>query len=103
MALSFAIDNLIMKNEIKLLNSGGEKMVKCILKNEISTRVMIAEKSGSLKTFANEIGISQTYLTQILKCDRSPSPTIAHKIANGLSLKIDEIFLIENVAIDNPC
>lgn len=76
-------------------------MVKCILRNEITTRLMIAEKMGSLKTFANEIGISQTYLTQILKCDRSPSPTIAHKIAKGLGRKVDDIFLIKSVAEDN--
>lgn len=76
-------------------------MVKCILRNEVTTRLMIAEKMGSLKNFANEIGISQTYLTQILKCDRNPSPTIAHKIANGLGKKIEDIFLVKNVANDN--
>jgi len=83
------------------LIKGGETMVRCILKNEIETRVLIAEKRGSLKSFAEGIGISQTYLSQILKGTRNPSPNIAHKISKGLDKNINDIFLIRNVTNDN--
>ncbi|WP_289891454.1 helix-turn-helix domain-containing protein [Virgibacillus pantothenticus] len=77
-------------------------MIKCILKNEIETRVLIAENKTSLKEFASDIDISQTYLTQILNGYRHPSPTVAYKIARGLRRDIEDIFLIKNVAKDNP-
>lgn len=70
-------------------------MIKLFLKDGYETRVMIAKKGFTLLEFANEIELSSGYLSQILNGDRNPSPGVAHKIATGLSLKIDDLFIIE--------
>ncbi|PEQ65549.1 helix-turn-helix domain-containing protein [Bacillus cereus] len=69
-------------------------MVKMELINKEEVRMSIAEKGMTLKDFSKYIGISQVYLTQILKGYRIPSPTVSAKIAKGLGVKINEIFNI---------
>ena len=73
-----------------------------ILKDEAATRALIAERVGILKKYAQRSGISQTYLTQILKGQRKPSITVAHQMASALKLNVEDIFLIKNVAKYNP-
>ncbi|WP_117170599.1 helix-turn-helix domain-containing protein [Paraliobacillus sediminis] len=70
-------------------------------KNPTEIRILIAEGGNSLRTFAEEIGISHPYVSQILNFKRNPSPVAAAKIAEGLGLKLGDIFLIESVANDN--
>lgn len=72
------------------------------LKDEVVTRVLIAEKVGFLKEYAKNCDISQTYLTQILKGQRKPSFNVACKMAKVLGLNIEDIFLIKNVTKYNP-
>ncbi|KSU86571.1 hypothetical protein AS180_17950 [Priestia veravalensis] len=69
-------------------------MVKMEFINKENVRVSIAEKGMTLKDFSSHIGISQVYLTQILKGYRSPSPTVSAKIAKGLGVEINDIFNI---------
>lgn len=76
-------------------------MIKLILKDSFHTRVLISETGKNLNEFASLIGVSHSYLSQILSAKRNPSVGIANKIAKGLDVKIDEIFLITNVANDN--
>lgn len=75
-------------------------MAKLKMKNPIVTRLMISETNKKMHEFAKDIGISQPYLSQILNEKRNPSPTIGHKIATGLGLKIEDIFFTQ---IDNNC
>ncbi|ASV67225.1 helix-turn-helix domain-containing protein [Cytobacillus kochii] len=69
-------------------------MVRMELINKNEVRLLIAEKGLTLKAFSNHIGISQVYLTQILKGYRIPSPTVSAKIAKGLDVEITDIFNI---------
>lgn len=75
-------------------------MAKLKLKNPIVTKLMISESNKSMYEFARDIGISQPYLSQILNGKRNPSPTIGYRIANGLGLKIEDIFF---TYVDNNC
>lgn len=67
-------------------------MIIFTLKNALKTRLLIAEH-GSLRQFSKKVGLSHCYLSQILTGKRNPSPFAAYKIASGLSLKIEDIFL----------
>lgn len=67
------------------------------LKDGIKTRLLIAETGNSLRSYAKKISVSHTYLSQVLNGIHNPSPTVAYKIANGLGLKIEDIFLTKNV------
>gem|GEM_PF-3750667 len=68
--------------------------LRAVLKNANTTRLLIAEKGMSLRGFSKEIGISQGYLSQVLKGDKIPSPKIAFKIARGLGQDVNEFFFI---------
>ncbi|MGH0943457.1 helix-turn-helix domain-containing protein [Bacillus mycoides] len=69
-------------------------MIKMEFINKEEVRLAIAEKGMTLKDFSSYIGISPVYLTQILKGDKNPSPTVSAKIAKGLGVEINEIFQI---------
>ncbi|GGB42532.1 hypothetical protein GCM10011409_20130 [Lentibacillus populi] len=76
-------------------------MVNLTLKDEVKTRLLIAETGSSLRGFSKNVGVSHAYVSQILSGKRKPSPTIASKIARGLDKKIEEIFLIKVVENNN--
>ncbi|MEQ6050176.1 helix-turn-helix transcriptional regulator [Lysinibacillus capsici] len=67
------------------------------LKSYQSTKLAIALRGLTLRGFASEIGISHSFLSQILNGKRSPSAVVAKKIANGLKVEIEDIFLIKVV------
>ncbi|MES1050645.1 helix-turn-helix transcriptional regulator [Bacillus thuringiensis] len=69
-------------------------MEKAELINKTETRILIAKKGMTLKEFSRHIGISQVYLTQILKGYRVPSIFVAVKMANGLGVEVEDIFNI---------
>ena len=73
-------------------------MIEMKLKDSAVICIMIAEQGKSLRSFAKEIGVSHPYLSQILNGKRNPSPLISHKLASGLNLKTEDIFLIKTVA-----
>lgn len=76
-------------------------MMQIQLKDSNQVRLLIAQTGQSLRSFAKEIEVSQAYLSQILNGKNNPSATIAYKIANGLSREIEDIFLIEVIAVSN--
>lgn len=76
-------------------------MVNISLKDATRTRIEIAKTGKSLREFAKNIGVSHAYLSQILNEKRYPSPTVANKIAKGLGVDIDDIFLVEAVDVSN--
>ncbi|OKL37601.1 helix-turn-helix domain-containing protein [Domibacillus mangrovi] len=77
-------------------------MIVITIKDFGSTRIEIARKGKSLRGFSKEIGISQSYLSQVLNGKRNPSASVAYKIAKGLMLEVEDIFFVNNVANDNP-
>lgn len=60
---------------------------------------MIAKQGESISGFAQRIGISQGYLSQILSKRYNPSAKVAYKIADGLGVEVEEIFLIKTIDI----
>jgi len=69
-------------------------MVKIILKNAELLRLLIAESGRTQKDFALKNGFSASYLTSILNGKKNPSPRIAHQIAKGLGLHIEDLFIL---------
>lgn len=61
----------------------------------VKVRLLIAKTGKSLREYSKMIGISQPYLSQILSKKNNPSATVAYKIADGLGLEIQDIFLIK--------
>lgn len=69
------------------------------LKNSAETKIMMAKKGKTIRSFSKLIGVSHPYLSQILNKKRNPSATVAHKIAEGLGVKVEDIFLIKVVDV----
>lgn len=84
---------------VNQLLKGGENVLNIKLKDSATTRLKIAETGKSLRGFSDKIGISQGYLSQILKGECNPSPKVAYKIVKGLNLNIEDIFLINSIDI----
>lgn len=72
-------------------------MLSISLKDGLKTRLLIAKSGRNLRKFSESIGLSHCYLSQILNDKRNPSPESAFKIAKGLGLEIEDIFLINVV------
>lgn len=72
-------------------------MVIIQLKDRKKVKVLIATAGKSLRSFSLEVGISHSYLSQILNGFKSPSPKVAKKIADGLGRSINDFFLIKVV------
>lgn len=72
-------------------------MIGLTLKDELKTKVMIAKTGNSLRSFSKNIGVSHCYLSQIISKKRMPSPKIAYRLASGLGVNIEDIFLVKTV------
>lgn len=73
-------------------------MVNLKMKNANEVRLMIAKEGHTIKTFARKIGVSHSYISQIINGVRVPSPVVAKKISNGLGMELEDIFLVKVVA-----
>lgn len=71
-------------------------MLQMSKKEHSDIKLLIAKKGISQKEFAEFIGISDSYLSQVINGKKKPSPSTAGKIANGLDININEIFFISN-------
>lgn len=71
-------------------------MTKIILKSRSEVLIMIAKKGKNISHFAKEIGVSNGYLSQILNGKRNPSAVVAYKIAKGINLEINDVFIINH-------
>lgn len=74
-------------------------MFKFELKDNVETKLQIALKGETIRSFSSSIGISHAFLSQILNKRRKPSAIVANKIAKGLGKEMEEIFLI--TLVDN--
>ncbi len=74
-------------------------MLKVHFKDVHKVRLEIAKRGLTLNDFASDIGISQSYLSQLLNESNTPSPRVAFKISNGLGVDFEEFFLINNIDI----
>ncbi|WP_142829015.1 helix-turn-helix domain-containing protein [Planococcus soli] len=69
------------------------------LKSSEETKIMLAKKGESMRSFSMLIGVSHPYLSQIMNKKRNPSARVAYKIAKGLGVKTEDIFLIKVVDV----
>ncbi|MEW9051893.1 MAG: helix-turn-helix transcriptional regulator [Neobacillus sp.] len=76
-------------------------MINITLKSESNLRLLIGQSGHNISGFAKEVGISHSYLSQILNGKRNPSPKVAANIAKNLSSNLEDIFLLSVVAKDN--
>lgn len=63
--------------------------------NGEKAKEIIALKGESMRSFAKSIGVSPSFISQVLNGKRKVSAVVAGKIAKGLDKKIDEIFLMK--------
>ena len=66
-------------------------------KSTSSIRLLVAKKGFTLRGFSKEIGVSHSYLSQVIKGTKYPSATIAKKLSDGLSTGIEDVFIIRVV------
>lgn len=72
-------------------------MVRFSLINSENVRISIAEKGHTLRSFSKEIGVSHSFMSQIINGKRCASPVVAKKVADGLNVDITDIFFVESV------
>lgn len=69
-------------------------MVKFEIINSNKMKMVIALKGFSIRSLSRKIGMSHSYLSQIINKKRLPSAVIVKKICEGLDINIDDFFLI---------
>lgn len=67
-------------------------MSKLMVRDTSKTYSEMAMKGYSLKLLSEEIGVTNQYLSTVLRGKRNPSPGLAKKIARSLGLEINDIF-----------
>ena len=65
------------------------------LDNQKAKKLMFV-KGFNVSSFASEVGIGVSYLSQILNSKKSPSPKLAKKIAETLEVEIQDLFIFED-------
>lgn len=64
------------------------------LDNQKAKKLMFV-KGFNVSSFASEVGIGVSYLSQILNSKKSPSPKLAKKIAETLEVEIEDLFFFK--------
>lgn len=72
-------------------------MLKFELKKPNELQILIALNGKSVRGFSEEIGISHSFLSQVISGKRNPSATTAGKISKGLNKEIEDFFLVKVV------
>lgn len=69
-------------------------MLKFILKNPKELKMAMALNGHSIRGFSREIGLSHSFLSQVINGKRNPSAATAKRISKGLKKDIDDFFLV---------
>ncbi|WP_313469479.1 helix-turn-helix transcriptional regulator [Lysinibacillus sp.] len=69
-------------------------MLKFVLKNPNELKMTMALNGLSIRGFSKEIGVSHSFLSQVINGKRNPSATTAKRIAAGLQKDIGDFFLV---------
>lgn len=72
---------------------GGEE-VKIVVKEPEELKLKIIKKGFSIRGFAREIDIPESYANQIMNATRNPGPDYAKRIVDFLGVEFDDIFFI---------
>lgn len=68
------------------------------LDNQKAKKLMFI-KGFNVSSFADEVGVGISYISQILNGKRSPSPKLAKKIAETLEVEIEELFIFDESVV----
>lgn len=71
--------------------------MKMFFKDTSSIRKYIAMNGYTQSGFAKRVNVSANYLSMILNGEKTPSPTLAKKIADEMGVSISDIFFAEDV------
>ncbi|MCM3573331.1 helix-turn-helix domain-containing protein [Mesobacillus subterraneus] len=71
--------------------------MKIRFKDPMNFKRQLLIKGYSLRSFAIEAGMSNGYLSLMLREERHPSPGIAQKILAVIGAEFEDIFFIEDV------
>ncbi|MGE7691330.1 helix-turn-helix domain-containing protein [Lysinibacillus sp. NPDC097214] len=72
-------------------------MLKFVLKNPTELKMTIALNGLSIRGFSKEIGLSHSFLSQVINGKRNPSAATAKRISTGLQKNIGDFFLVSLV------
>lgn len=71
-----------------------DEMLKFVLKNPNELKMIMAFNGLSVRGFSKEIGLSHSFLSQVINGKRNPSAATAKRISTGLQKEIDDFFLV---------
>lgn len=71
-----------------------DEMLKFVLKNPNELKMTMALNGLSIRGFSKEIGLSHSFLSQVINGKRNPSAATAKRISTGLQKDIDDFFLV---------
>lgn len=92
----FFLLKLNIIDRIKLLKRRERPiMSNLLIKNAEEVYSKMALKGYNVKLLSSTVGVTNPYLSSILNGKRTPSPSLAKKIADSLSLEIGDIFYIK--------
>lgn len=63
---------------------------------------LIASRGYSLRGFSDEIGASSSYMSQVIRGVRTPSPQLAKRICDHLNIQFDELFTVTIERSEQP-
>lgn len=64
------------------------------LDNQKAKKLMFI-KGFNVSSFADEVGVGISYISQIMNGKKSPSPKLAKKIAETLEVEIEDLFFFK--------
>lgn len=73
-------------------------MLKITVKDRPELGLEVAKQGYSIRAFSKKIGVSPSFLSQIINGNSNPSPVVAKKIADGLGYETTKFFLYQMYA-----
>ncbi|CAH1853130.1 helix-turn-helix domain-containing protein [Convivina intestini] len=68
--------------------------IKVSVKDKDELKRKIYQGGETLSGFGRRVGVSTPYLSNVVSGKTNPSPTMAKKIADGLGIDLNSIFLV---------
>ncbi|USS93962.1 helix-turn-helix transcriptional regulator (plasmid) [Fructilactobacillus ixorae] len=77
-------------------------MLSLKAKNPKELQKMLSMNGFSIRSFSKKINSSPAYTSRVIKGVQSPYPPFAKKMADGLGVKIDDIFFADDGCKSKP-
>lgn len=69
--------------------------MKIVIKDTDATKLEVIKLGMNMRQFAERLEIGQSYLSNILRGKKNPSPSLAKRIADEIGKPIQEVFDFE--------